>query len=674
MRARSAFFFVLVVSAAAQDGLRVADKRVQLLSGGEVILESPREGLWSIACDWKDGWPADWRHAAPAQVSAEGEWTILRGEMQACGGAWQLEDAYRPESGVIRGLRRFSWKGPGVASKVTLSVRFEARAEAAQPVLPGIVYFGNPSGARSGRVPVTTGRPGEESFYEEHRYPMPFASLELRRGGKLWGAALHTVPSPAPYGNLPDQWWSLGIASREGATEMAALSGPCASNGHHSVIKGVQRGFMPYENAWLNVEPGAVVEKSFYLEAAPAARPGSAFQRSVKTSLALFQPYHAGDFPGFGEILRAKYRYAKSRWREGEGYAVFQKYVDRKQAAMGWTGQADAPGYALQVLAEGLGDPAALEMARKSLDFLSGAAFYDGGFHNWFDLERRQWERIEVLNQGQAMLSFARAIAAGRARGIDTSKWEAFLRKACDVHAARILSEDWRPVSTNEAAFLAPLVKAARLFGVSRYHQAALKAASHYAQRHLDMREPYWGGTLDASSEDKEGAAIAFQGFLELYEVTHEAEHLRWARHACDVMLTYTYVWDVPLPPGRLSDHRLRTRGWTSVSPQNQHLDVWGVLVAPEVYRLGQILGRDDLRKLALVMYRSCGQLIDPYGSQGEQLQQTNYAQRGVDVPLDKLRGGYHETWTVFWITAHFLTGGARFLELGVPVWQPQSD
>ena len=50
-------------------------------------------------------------------------------------------------------------------------------------------------------------------------------------------------------------------------------------------------------------------------------------------------------------------------------------------------------------------------------------------------------------------------------------------------------------------------------------------------------------------------------------------------------------------------------------------------------------------------------------------MQQTNYAQRGVDLPLHKLRGGYHEDWTVFWITAHFLTGAARFVELGVPIW-----
>ena len=135
-------------------------------------------------------------------------------------------------------------------------------------------------------------------------------------------------------------------------------------------------------------------------------------------------------------------------------------------------------------------------------------------------------------------------------------------------------------------------------------------------------------------------------------------------------MLTYTYVCDVPLPPGWLSDNRLRTRGWTAVSPQNEHLDVWGAFTAPDVYRLGQIDGREDLKRLAIVMYRSAGQMIDPYGSQGEQLQQTNYAQRGADVPLSKMRGGYNEQWTVFWITAHFLTGGARFVELGVPVWQ----
>jgi hypothetical protein len=33
------------------------------------------------------------------------------------------------------------------------------------------------------------------------------------------------------------------------------------------------------------------------------------------------------------------------------------------------------------------------------------------------------------------------------------------------------------------------------------------------------------------------------------------------------------------------------------------------------------------------------------------------------------LRGGYREEWTVFWITAHFLTAAARFVELGLDIW-----
>ena len=67
-------------------------------------------------------------------------------------------------------------------------------------------------------------------------------------------------------------------------------------------------------------------------------------------------------------------------------------------------------------------------------------------------------------------------------------------------------------------------------------------------------------------------------------------------------------------------------------------------------------------------MYRSCGQLIDPYGSQGEQPQHTNYAQRGEVTDVFALRGGYVEDWTVFWITAHFLNAAAMFREMGVDI------
>jgi hypothetical protein len=433
------------------------------------------------------------------------------------------------------------------------------------------------------------------------------------------------------------------------------------------VVKVYQQKFDTYDNAYLNVPPGAIVEKEFYLEGFPVSAQGSGFTKPVKTSLEIFKPFYVDDMPSFAEIVRDKYRFAKTRWREDSG---FQKYPERRFFVMGWCGQAEAPGYALQVLAKGLGDADALPMAAKSLNFLSTATFYDGGFHTWYDIEKELWHNEkELVSQGQAMLAIARAIKVGRQRKADTAKWEAFLRKASDVHSARLLAAGWRPVSTNEGVFIAALAEAYQLFHVERWRNAAIKAGKHYADRHLAMREPYWGGTLDAQSEDKEGAAAALQGFLALYEMTKNPEHLKWARHACDVMLTYTMVWDIDLPAGRLRDHRLRTRGWTVVSPQNQHLDVWGAITAPDVYRIGQIDNRDDLKRLAILMYRSCGQMIDPSGSQGEQLHHTNYIQRNQAFDILKLRGDYNEQWTVFWVTAHFLTGAARFSELGVPIW-----
>ena len=84
----------------------------------------------------------------------------------------------------------------------------------------------------------------------------------------------------------------------------------------------------------------------------------------------------------------------------------------------------------------------------------------------------------------------------------------------------------------------------------------------------------------------------AFQGFLEMYERIGEQKYLKWAKHAMDVCLSYVVVWDIPLPAGRMADHRFKTTGWSVVSPQNQHIDVYGVLFAPEVYKMGNYTSR----------------------------------------------------------------------------------
>ena len=632
------------------------------------VLHSPEEGLWSIATGWEDDWPAEWHHAHPETVEQVGDWTIVRGRIALDSGEWRLTDAYRQEEGLLRCTRRFEWHGAAPLEPCTLSIRFQAGGAGAGVVMPGLLYHGNPSGAKSGRTPVYTGAPGEEAFFEEHRFPMPFASFEWREGDNFSGAALHSLPCPVPGGNRSDQWWSLGVTAKDGHTELALLSGPCASNGRRSVIKAVQPGFEAYTDTWLVVPPGAIIEKTFYLDVWPVAREGAGFQRSVSKALDLYPPVLTPDLPAARDIINGKLRYAETRWLDMGSVAGYRKYHDRSAIVMGWCGQAAAPAYALPVLADHFDIPYAQDRAQRSLDFLTNAVFYEGGFHTWYHPERQRWERHEPLSQGQAMLHFADAIRLGRETDMDTTRWEAFLRRACDFHSARILDADWAPASTDQAFFIAPLCEAARLFDVAAYRKAAVKAGETYAARSVTMREPYWGGTLDASCEDKEGAYAALQGFVALYDATGEDRYLEWARHALDVVLTYLVVWDIDMPPGRLRNHGFRTRGWTAVSPQNQHIDVFGVLIAPWVYRMGELTENATLKDTALLMFRSCGQLMDPWGSQGEQPQQTSYAQRGEAHDVEALRGDYVEDWTVFWITAHFLNAAARFIEMNAPL------
>jgi hypothetical protein len=641
--------------------------RLEVRSDEGGRLSQPTEGLWSIAMGWEDDWPSNWQHGHAQTCERRGPWLVVAGTIPTDQGDWMVRDAYIAEGKRFRCVRRWQWTGDAAARDVTLAVRWQAPARGVPVLMPGFCYFGNPSGSAD-RVAKFSGGPSEELFCEEHRLAMPFICLEWKTEQRSGGAALHTLPSLASHANKIDQWWSVGATARGQTTELALLSGSCSLNGQRGRVKANQRKWFPYPDAYLTVPPGAIIEKTFYLQVYPVEQEGSGFRVPLRESLDLHQPFDAAGLPTFDEILQAKYRFACSRWHESERSAGFRMYPNKDEYVMGWCGQAAAPGYALLALADRLQSSRALSMARRALDHLATAPLNEQGFLVRYDPDTDRWYGQDPVSQGQAMENIARAILAGRKMAaVDTSKWESFLHGACDIHAARILDETWRPKSTNEGFLVSPLCKAYQLFGDSKHRDAALKAAGHYAERHLKMREPYWGGTLDASCEDKEGAWAAFQAFLAAFELTGDPKHLQWAEHALDVTLTYTVVWDIDMPPGRLRDHNVKTRGWTVVSAQNQHLDVFGVLYTPEIYRMGEHLRRDDLKKLALVMYRTCGQMLDPDGSQGEQLNHTNFVQ-GMNHIQDvhKMRGTYREDWTVFWMTAHFLNAAAQFQEMDV--------
>lgn len=636
------------------------------------IITTPDEGLWGISLKWENQWMTDWIYANPSKKEKVEEWTILSGEINLPQGTMLLKDFYRElESGLIQCRRRFEWKGKETLNHINLSVRFRIHGYKMEAFMPGILYYGNKNGAKINPniIPVYNGTPGEFAIFEDHRFPMPFVMLENAKDH--FATALHTTLSPVRGAVLSDQWWSLGVEAGNQYTDVVLYTGPIGYNGKHAVAKALQTQPMDYHDTYINMEPGRIIEKEFYLEVNPLQKEGTGFQKPIYTTLDLYQPYDSNIFPDFKTIIREKYRFAKTRWitfdKNISGYNMYDS-SQAKHIVMGWCGQADSPGYALQLLKKYLNDHEIDHYIQESLDFLSSSPVdkETGLFPVIFNGKEFSGKGDHV-SCGQAMYNFCKAIkTAEKDKKYQTQKWKEFLQKCCEGQSKRILDANWNPLSTAEAFYIAPLTLASKIFKNKKYHEAARKAAALYAERHLKMNGCYWGGTLDATCEDKEGAWAAFQGFLELYEQYHNNQYLEWAKHAMDVCLSYVVVWNIPMPAGRLADYNFKTTGWTVVSPQNQHIDVYGVLFAPEIYKMGKYLKDDRLKRLAKVMYRSCFQLTNAYGSQGEQLQQTNFAQHGDMSNVYKLRGGYSEGWTVFWITAHFLNAAAKFIEIGV--------
>ena len=618
-----------------------------------------------IGLGWTNGWVREWRADVPGLTVADSAMAVT--------------------GGLTKVVRRWTWTGTNPLEQVTLSVRYHVPGDPLKlkPFIPGILLYGNPSnaGRKDGRVPVFAGEPGEFAIFEEHRLPMPFALLESSATGDF--TALHVLPSPVRGARREDLWWSLGVEVADGGTDIVMLSGPVGYNRRRSAVKARQRMAMAYDETYITLQPGQIVEKTFWIETGRATADAFGFEQALYVSLDLFKPYDAERFTPFDRIVRAKRDFALTRWTEGPGPGAcgFIKYdpkIRDEQLTLGWCGCAATCGYALPVLDL---DPGDWDKAQRSLDFICDTFAptiqpTGGLFHVSYDMATGRTWAGDPVSCGQGLYSVVKAIRFAERKGggrLNTVKWRRFARLAADAMAAEMLRDGWsEPASAGPGFMVAPLVVASELFGRTDYLAAAERLADVFARRYFGYDAVYWGGTLDASCEDKEGAYAAFQGYVELLrravrvkDSVAERRYARLARHAMNVMLTYTMVWDATYPPGRLSDHAFKSTGWTVVSAQNQHLDAFGVLTTPEIMWMGEYLGDDRLKRLARVMFRTCFQLTDASGSLGEQIQQTNFAQRGDMSDVRKLRGGYAERWTVFWLTAHFLNAAAQFRENG---------
>ena len=200
---------------------------------GRTLLSAPAEGLWSIATDWENDWPTRWIHASPTTQRQSGEWTLLGTTLRLPEGEMVLRDAYRVlPNGLTQCVRRYQWNGPDTLRRATLSVRLWLEGDSLQPFLPGILYYGNPNGARVNPniIPVYRAQQGDFALFEDHRYPHPLPCWNRPRAVMPQPSTPRLRPCAEPSWTTSGGRWGSKTTAR--ARNSSCCRAPSATTGN----------------------------------------------------------------------------------------------------------------------------------------------------------------------------------------------------------------------------------------------------------------------------------------------------------------------------------------------------------------------------------------------------------------------------------------------------------
>jgi hypothetical protein len=656
--------------------------------------------------------------------------TVSAGVLQ-----WDRECLITPQIPVhVRDV--FRWTAPGlidwqrswwhehsdILRQLELSASIEVFGRLHSHLLPGILYDGNAGAIASRLVPRLA--PEAENLFEEHKFPTPLVHVESEIDLTLASVTLQATPTPVLDGNIPDQWWSLGIDAPTGRrARLLSASGRVALNGHDQTIYDAQNHASSYPDAWVNARPQQVYAKQYRIHVAAEIAAFQSWRAPLVRCLAAQPPISAHEFgrtttKALEEALALKTRYALNRWFEDEQACGMLWHPNRPDYAgaeqsveYGWVGQNMRLGLSLWRCGKRSGNADLMERGTRIADRWIAAAL-DATRQNKpaptrYVIKHKRW--VDVMGSGEGysratfetlyeLAQFCRRLRrSGDAR--EAREQQLFelldwyvdpLRRRSDGLYPLVWSSNGEVVSgplvTAGALSIAALAEAAALPGGERFLEPARNLMQSYAAAFLDKGGVHpCGSALDSGCEDMESGMFLLMSARTLYAAESSPPHgdanfrarvLEWAAHAADWVLTWAYTWNVPLLPGTLlGDAGLHTRGFSDVSVQNRHLHVFSPTA--EIAHFAPLLDADPGALAGLYREQALRMLVpvietiarpdqrwgmDEDGEQTEQYNQTNYIQHPND-PVCKPRGGIAR-WFVPWMTTWVMSICLDFLEL----------
>ncbi len=226
-----------------------------------------------------------------------------------------------------------------------------------------------------------------------------------------------------------------------------------------------------------------------------------------------------------------------------------------------------------------------------------------------------------IRQQSEAVYAVLHYLSYEKQHGRKHPEWERKMRTLLnkmvllqkgDGHYPRKYRDDHSDVdesggSTPSAT--STLVMGYKYFG-DRTYLAAAKRTVEYLEDHIISKSDYFSSTLDANCEDKEAAISAVTATYYLAMVTKGKDRQHYVslcQQAAYFALSWYYLWDVPFAQGQmLGDLGLKSRGWSNVSVENNHIDVF-VFELPHIVQW--LAGETGERRFAQIHDVICSSL-----------------------------------------------------------------
>ena len=301
---------------------------------------------------------------------------------------------------------------------------------------------------------------------------------------------------------------------------------------------------------------------------------------------------------------------------------------------------------------------------------LTAKGYFKDDFHITRGIPADQDIVHSIRQQSEGVYAVLHYLRYEKQHGRKHKEWEQKMRTLLDNmvtllkddgHYPRKYRDDHSDVDASGGSTpsaTSTLVMGYKYFGDKRYLNAA-KRTVDYLEQNIISKSDYFSSTLDANCEDKEAAISAVTAAYYLAMVTKGQERQHYidlCRKAAFFALSWYYLWDVPFAQGQmLGDLGFKSRGWSNVSVENNHVDVFVFELAHIVKWLAQETGqqqfaqiydviRSSLTQLLPTRDRLCGIGVPGFNPEVVQHTQWDYGKNG--------KGFYNDIFAPGWTTA----------------------